>query len=285
MGNREYGGPLSPAIGGSRQDSGADGGAVAGGNRGVALDGLRRVLQEHPVEQELDALLERSAAMPNSQMPASEIKQALRESLQQVCDKRFAERGFRRTEKGTLYVRRTMHAAQSFDFTLSIRPTYAKDAIAHLYPRVHLEMPALTEMALELVDGQRVLLANAPEILLNRPFEHFVPLDQREQWYIHDVGDFDVATGRVTQQFVQWGLPFFDDYTSPDGVIHGYECSDLRPQMQQSWFLFVVAAYILKNEYHKALDVAEREYGAKKGVRRKYSVLFDWLGRHSEGGA
>lgn len=214
-------------------------------------------------------------------MKAPEIKIALVQALARLGDQPLSERGFWRSSKAIFYARSKGATRQIFDLGFAAHLSYDREALAHIYPRIRLEMKDVGSVASARVDGNPVLVANAPELLLNRPFEHFAPKPERIQWYARNLQDFDGIVESVITQFGQWGAPFFDDYWSALDIIRGYEADDERPRLQQSWWVFVIAAYVSVGRITEAFAVAEKAFSAL-GTRRKYDVVFVNLQRISD---
>jgi hypothetical protein len=211
-------------------------------------------------------------------MTASELKSAFVKALASGADARLAEVGFVRSPKGTTFVRTLPEAVQVFDISLALHPPYDPKAIAHVYPRVRLSIRSVSEIAEKLVAENPVLLAHAPDVLVNRPLEHLVPKTERIQWYAYRDDDFhDIATSIATQ-CLKWGLPFFDDYRTALDVVRGHESGDDRPRAQENWSVFVIAAYVALGRRESALETANRAFGPP-GLRRKYAAVFAALDR------
>ena len=137
-------------------------------------------------------------------MTSSEIKAAFIQSLASE-DSKFLAFDFKRSPKSTFYTRRRSGVSQRFDATLAVNPSYVREALAHVYPRVRLEIEDVSDIASQLVGGNPVLLANASKVLVNRPFEHLVPKEERLQWYAYKPSDFTKITAAITTQFEKWG--------------------------------------------------------------------------------
>lgn len=205
-------------------------------------------------------------------MNSVQLKTALIRTLERLGDDALAEQGFRRSPRSTTYSRRHLSARQKFDVDIAFRPTYCKDALAHIYPRVKLEMPEVTAIASNLIDGKPLLLGGAPEILVNRPLEHLVPLDERQQWFLTDVESFGDLCSSIVRQFVKFGIPFFEEYGRPRDIVIGHEKGDLRPRAHESWSIFVIAAYLYEGRISDAATVGEQAFSTP-GARSKYAQV------------
>ena len=211
-------------------------------------------------------------------MKSSDIKAQLLNALAIEADTKLAKIAFTRKPRSTEFTRQLSNAVQVFDVTLAVHPSYARDAMAHVYPRVRLFMPEVCKKASELVEGNPVLLANAPEIMVNRPLEHLVPKAERIQWYAFHEADFHTIVSDVVGAFLKWGAPFFDQYRTAADVVTGFESGDERPKLHENWSIFVAAAMLVEGNGKRAADLIESAFNSP-GARKKYAVVFSNLDR------
>lgn len=208
-------------------------------------------------------------------MTSSEIKSVHIQAIFSQ-DSRFKAFDFKRSAKSTFYTRRRTGVCQKFDFTLAVNPSYNREAVAHIYPRIRLEIEEVSNIASKLVKGNSILLANAPEVLVNRPFEHLVPKNERLQWYAYNLLDFAEIAEKITSQFEKWGAPFFDDYWTPCDIVKGFEADDDRPRLQHNWTIFVISSYLVLHRIDDAIALAETSFSTP-GLRKKFAVVFENL--------
>lgn len=206
-------------------------------------------------------------------MNASKIKELSLQSLAANADAALSTISFQRNSKSTEFIRRLASATQALDMSATANPSYAHGAIAHIYPRIKLSMPDVCEKAKDLVDGNLLLLADAPDIMVNRPLEHFVSKAQRVQWYAFHENDFAVIMQEITEVFIKFGLPFFDSYRNATDVVRGYEDGDDRPKLQENWAIFVSAAYLVLGKTDLAFNVLSSSFHSP-GARRRYAIVF-----------
>jgi len=62
-------------------------------------------------------------------------------------------------------------AEQQINFVTDYFPKYQPNAEAHIHPMLLLRMPRVSERALALVKGNNLLLADAPDVIVNQPIE------------------------------------------------------------------------------------------------------------------
>ena len=205
-----------------------------------------------------------------------EIKADLLAALNAVGDEAFAGMGFKRRKGSLDYIRTIRDAQQTIAFAVDWLPKYQLGEELHLHPAMHLAMKPVTEAALRLVAGNKMLLANAPDIIVNQPIEFTAPKSEHVRWF---ASGFDQMKAKVAEIGVfvrKWVIPFLDELTTPDDLIGVYERADERIMKQRHWYLFVAAAHLEKGCKSEALAVLEGNLGAP-GLRKRYSTAFETL--------
>ena len=204
----------------------------------------------------------------NREDPRKSIVAELEASL----DARICDSGWRRSPKSLEYKRGTPDVEQVLNVSVIRSPGYKPDASAHVYPRIRIDSKSLSTVALRLVSDQSILLANEPEIVLNRPFEHLVPPVSRVQWFVGEAKSPCEIVREIADQFAMWGLPFMDSYRTIDDLIQGYERGDERIRFQRTWPIFAASAYVLKGSAREAERIVRNQYSTPK-EQRKYNVV------------
>ena len=206
-----------------------------------------------------------------------DIKSDLLTALGSIGDEAFGAMGFKR-RKGSLDYRRTVgDAQQTVAFAADYLPKCKPGEELHLHPAMRLVMPTVTEAALRLVAGKKVLLANAPSIIVNQPIEFTAPKAEHVRWFATGL---DQMKERVTEliEFVEkWVRPFLDQLSTPDDLIAVYKSGDERMLKQRHWYLFIAAAYMVNGDDSEALNILENNLGLP-GLRKRYAVAFETLG-------
>jgi hypothetical protein len=211
-------------------------------------------------------------------MNSSEIKALLLSALAAEVDGRLADVAFTRSPRSAEFTRKLPDAIQVLNVDLAVNPPYSREAIAHVYPRVRLSIPSVCQKAAELVAGNPVLLANAPQIMVNRPLEHLVPKAERVQWYAFQKDDFTSIARGVADAFLKWGVPFFDHYRTAGEVVKGFDEGDDRPKLQENWAIFVAAALLVEGHDQRAVELIGSTFRSP-GSRKKYALVFTNLER------
>ena len=207
---------------------------------------------------------------------AKEIKEDLIAALASSSDQNFDAMGFKRNKRALKYVRTVGDAKQTISFAADYLPRYRPGEEIHIHPHMHLEMKAATEAALQLVAGDKMLLANAPEIIVNQPIEFTAPKTEDHLWFANGLDQMKKRVIEISRFVQVWVSPFFDELTTPDELIQVYKSADDRMMKQRHWYLFIAAAYLEKGDDRKALGVLEDNLG-KPGLRKRYAVAFETL--------
>src|SRR5688572_7338090 len=96
---------------------------------------------------------------------APEIKNQLIETLAKILDEPLKGVGFGRNKRSLVYRRNVKGTEHRIAFIVYCNPKYQPGAEAHIYPSLEVLMPQVSEAALALVKGNKLLLANAPEMI------------------------------------------------------------------------------------------------------------------------
>jgi hypothetical protein len=206
-----------------------------------------------------------------------DIRHDLLTALELEADDSLGALGFGRRKGTTEYKRQKKDATHAIVFVTDLFPRYEPDAEAHIHPKMRVAMPVVSERALALVAGDEMLLANAPEVILNQPIEFAAPKEQRVRWFAAGRQQFKQRIRDITAFTQAWTVPLLDELDSPESLARVYSRKDDRIMMQKHWYLYVVAAYDLMGMPEKACEVLEMELGAP-GLRSRFSVAFRTLG-------
>ncbi len=180
---------------------------------------------------------------------------------------------FKRRMRSLEYVRQEDGAIHKIAFVADFFPGYQADAEAHIHPMMRVEMLDVSERALELVDGNRMLLANAPQVIINQPSEFAAPKDQFVRWFATGRSEFDDRVREIVAFLRKWTIPLLDELTTPESLFDAYERREERLMRQHHWYLFVAAALELMGKPGRARRVLEDQLGSP-GLRRRYAAAF-----------
>jgi len=203
----------------------------------------------------------------------NQIRDELLSVLSFEADSVFLSQGFNR-QKGSLeYFRKDASVHHRILFAVDYFPKYMTTAELHLHPIIRVCMPAVTEVALRLVEGNKMLLANAPEFVVAQPIEFAAPKDVHERWFSSGRDQLAQDVRAIILFAEAWAYPLFEELNCSEGLIKAYRQSDERLLKQKHWYIFVAAAFMLHRENDEAIHVLETHLGAP-GLRRKYSPVF-----------
>lgn len=207
---------------------------------------------------------------------SKEIKEDVIAALKAAGDEQFAEMGFKRSRRSLNYVRTIREAKQTIAFGVAYWPRYQPGEELYFHPAMHLTMKPVTEAALRLVAGNKILLANAPDIIVNQPIEFTAPKSEYFKWFASGLGQMKHRVTEIGVFVQKWVTPFLDQLTTPDELIGVYETADDRMTKQRHWYLYIAAAHLVNGDANKARTVLEDNLGAP-GLREYYSVAFESL--------
>lgn len=208
-------------------------------------------------------------------MTAQETAQShLLTALAQVADKPLSLEGFAR-RNGTLTFTRKMNASeQEVIFVADWFPKCQPGTEAHIHPMFRVKMPMISKRAIELVKGDRMLLAGAPDIIVNHPIEFAAPKEEHHRWFATGREEFIGVCQSVIAFLRQWVLPLLSNLSTPEDLVRAYESNDARLMTQKHWHVFVAAAYMELGRPDEARAMVRKQFGSP-GMRKRYSKLFD----------
>jgi hypothetical protein len=197
-------------------------------------------------------------------------------ALDQVVDMPLRARGFARKDGGLTFTRKLNASEQEIIFVVDWFPEYQPGAEAHIHPMFRVMMPAISKAALDLVKGDKMLLAGAPEIILNQPIEFAAPKDTHVRWFAAGADEFVEACQSIVAFLHQWVLPLLSELSTPEDLVRAYESSDMRLMKQRHWHVFVAAAYQELGRTNEARETINKQFGSP-GMRKRYSKLFEMI--------
>jgi hypothetical protein len=203
-----------------------------------------------------------------------EIRADFLAALSSVGDEVFTGMGFQRRKGSLSYVRVVGDAQQAVTFDADYLPKYQLDEELHIHPAMRLAIGSVTEAAMQLVAGNKMLLANSPDIIVNQPIEFTAPKAEHVRWFASGADEMKERVVEIVRFIQKWVVPFLDQLTTSDELIDVYKTADDRMMKQRHWYLFVAAAYMLKGDNREALSVLECNLGAP-GLRKRYAVAFE----------
>jgi len=205
-----------------------------------------------------------------------EIKEDLLTALELAGDSVLAGFGFKRRRGSLNYIRDLGDTKQTLAFGGDYLPKYQSNAELCFHPAMHLEMKSVSDCALDLVGGDKWLLANSPEIIVNQPIEFTAPKTEHVYWDANGIDQMVNQIGKIIVFIKKWVLPFLDVLQTPADLIEVYTSKDGRMMKGHHWYLFVAAAQLTRGNQNAALAVIEENLGSL-GMRRRYATAFEKL--------
>ena len=210
-----------------------------------------------------------------------QTKPDLLAALASVSDIPLMDLGYKRNKRSTFYTKNIEQARHTIFFTTDFSPMYEADAEAHIHPMIRIQIPSVTEKALELVDGNRMLRAGAPEIFVNQPIEFTAPKNCHMRWFTYGPEDYAAVVKDIVAFLLNWAIPFLEQFTSPFSIVDAYNRGEDRLMWQQHTYVDVAAAFCLCEQPEKAREVIKEKLGAP-GLKRRYAVVFEQIERMLE---
>jgi hypothetical protein len=204
----------------------------------------------------------------------SVVKDYLLNALVAFVDQPMSEEGFSRNRSSFTYTRTIKEAEQQIVFAADWFPKYQPGAEAHIHPMIRLAMPEVSKRAIDLVRGDEMLLAGAPEIILNQPIEFAAPKDAHLRWFPTGPEQFNEACQSILAFHRLWVFPLLKELSTPEDLVRAYETNDGRLMKQKHWHIFVAAAYQILGRLDDAFSIIQKQFGSP-GLRKRYSKLFE----------
>jgi hypothetical protein len=204
----------------------------------------------------------------------SNHKSRLLDALAMAVDAPLNAEGFSRRRCSLAYTRTLNGAEQEISFVTDWFPKYQPDVEAHIHPMVRLKMPSISCSALDLVQGDKMLLAGAPEIILNQPIEFAAPKDAHVRWFASGALQFVEVCQSITSFLEQWIFPLLSQLSTAEDLIRAFETCDVRLMKQKHWYVFIAAAYKVQHRETEMRRLVEEHFGSP-GMRKLYSKLFE----------
>lgn len=204
-------------------------------------------------------------------MKQPEIKAALIRALEDEMDSPLAALGYHRPPKGLVYSRQEGGMKCQFAFEFASNPSYAVGAIAHLTPALRTANARISELALQLTEDPW-LLANAPDVIQNQRLT-LVTKPHMPECYLANFSQVRDATKGILSKFIEHGLTFLEDYSTPGGIVSQYEAGDTRGLLQQHYYVYVIAASLLEGRAEFAKTILEDKF-SKPGVKKRFEALW-----------
>lgn len=173
--------------------------------------------------------------------------------------------------RGIVIVRERDEAMQRIEVHFAVPKRSSADAL--ISPVVVIAIPRVNAMALELVDGDPLLLANEPKLTISEPLGLLGPLHRAEEFEPRTAQDWERLGPQLASQVVGWGLPFLDKYTTPAAIASVFESQDPRFLRDSTTVLSIAASLVVENRSRDALNLVESRFTSERDRHRFASVF------------
>ncbi|HWW59737.1 MAG TPA: hypothetical protein VN181_00080 [Thermoanaerobaculia bacterium] len=209
----------------------------------------------------------------------AEVKEYMDVMLTEKLDGPLKDHGFARRKRSTVYAREMGEARQTIDMAYDVGPRYAKEADAHLLPKLRIWFAGVNEIALRMAAGNEQVVSSAGATLFE-PIDMVAPNAETPRW-LPAGGEGFIEIGDDVRSFIErWVIPFLDEYQTVEAFVRGYEKSDWRLLLMQHSYVYIAAAYVVLNAPEKAREVITVKLGAP-GLRKLFAPVFDYFEREA----
>lgn len=203
------------------------------------------------------------------------MKADFQSALSLVADDHFQDWGYQRRSGSFRYVHRDQCATHTVLFSADYFPKYEPTAEIAILPVLRVAMPEVSQMALRLVDGDRMLLADAPDLVVAQPLDFSAPYRFHEWWFAVGHDEIQRCVQKAVSFFETWGLPLMDDLRCSRDLIAVCTDDDERLLKQEHWYVFVAAALALDGRNEDACSLLRDRLAP--GMQRMYAAVFENL--------
>jgi len=210
-------------------------------------------------------------------MNKNQLQVEIEKSLAAIGDPVLVTEGFAR-KKRTLRYRRKCYAGEQWIYVYFKLPHYSDDqSLCHIELDIGASLPDVNDMAVNLVEGKTQLVGFSPDVTYALPVGLCGPEHALKQWRPRNIDELNKQMQEMIDYLRQFGLPFLDEYSTPESLVRGYLNGDQRFMKGHTFVLSVIAAAICTNQTSTAKEIAEIALGTSAGIRRRYAVLFERL--------
>ncbi len=204
-----------------------------------------------------------------------EVKQAIVHMIATKLDEPLARYGFARTAKAMDYHREVENVKQVIAINFQSHPSFYPGVDAYIYPWLVISIPHVDALALQLVRDPW-LLDNDPCRTFSQPMDWAAPKVRRPTWTAIGEDKIIKAGDSILSFIEEWVLRFLSDYSTPEGIVRGFEGGDERPIMTRATFVRIAAAYLLLNNPEGAKRILDQKLGNSL-FKKKYVNAFEYV--------
>jgi hypothetical protein len=207
-----------------------------------------------------------------------DIKAGLLSAVGTSLDPYMAEHGFRRGRNSLIYKRAFAGATQIVDLAFDVRPKEDPVAVAALYPRMEVQIPAVDAVLEAMVGGASGALRGYSDALSRQPVGFTAEKADDGRWYVCRLQDLPAAVDEVRTFLERWTMPLLDVYATPEDMVAAEERGDGRVVRDRPQLIRIVAAALVCGRRDFAQALMAKHLGAP-GARRMHQQVFDYIQR------
>lgn len=201
-----------------------------------------------------------------------EISKILNNMMENTIDEFMYEHNFKRRKNSLIYSRKIETTKQKVKVVFFRHPSYHPGAIAHIYPWLYVCYPELNQIAYEIFKEVNVEMATV-ENAIRQPIQIYA---NAKRWMLMEDEKGTCLQDNIKEFLKTHTIPLLDSLKSIEGFIELYEKKDKRVLMDDTFYVFIISAYVFRGEYRQAQDVLEKRFG-KPGLRKRYTTAFEYL--------
>lgn len=195
-------------------------------------------------------------------------KQIILEMLEETIDDVLGDDGFIRKANSLLYTKKIGTTKQKIIMdSFSYHATYMQ-----IYPYYSVNFPRVNEIAREMTENDTFfhdVISRMKNDTIHQPIQHIA---KSESWVLENGKKRTEFVSEMADYLKQHTIPLLADLECEDGLIKLYEKKDKRIVMVDVVYIYVASAYVVKQDYEKALNVLESRF--KMSRRRQHAALF-----------
>jgi hypothetical protein len=210
-----------------------------------------------------------------------DIKAGLLSAVEKDLDAYMSDHGFRRGKNSLIYKRVIAGSTQIIDLTFDVRPKEDPVALAALYPRMEVQIPAVDAVLEDMVGGATGELAGYSEARTRQGIHFTAEKADPGRWYVYRLQDLPAAVEQVRAFLDRWTMPLLDVYATPEDMVAAQARDDGRLTHARPQLVRVIAAALVCGKRDYAHALLEKRLGAP-GARRLYKPVFDYVENDAE---
>lgn len=202
---------------------------------------------------------------------ANEIKQLLKDKFSEIYDPLMGESKFIRRKNSTVYQKKNEVLSHKIYFYMELSPSFIPTADAYLKPTYYLQIPEVSQKALELMENN-IYFQDNHEIIIGQPLyifdinndiEHYLSLSLNKD----NSNDLE----QLKKLLLNYTLPEINMVNTIQDFINIYE-EDSPFLIAKNTIVYFIAAYLLTFQEDKAAKLLEKEFSSK-GSKSMYKPL------------